>query len=444
MNTRFIKVVTFFMAIMILIMLPMSAHAEAKKQIVGTEVVLKIAYWLIGAFILAAGGTIIATGDITTDDFIKDMYNQMNESQQNQFMMSALTIFGVYMAGNYVISEAMEGWSVVCIDELVYDGFIDWVYEHFPLAIGNVQTFEFESQFFIDAVGGKVPVSRYNMLQHNDTIGHYAIGGANVLQSQQTFTYNIGHKLDTEGPGELNLRLSTIEDTTYFRLKWELFYNMTLAANGTSSNLSGNKSSPYYWYIYNDNGSLRFCAYAHNGPKTYVSVFSQEWNAAVKSVLDSWAIDAPTGSVDLSLPETIPPNVVDESIDNPDIPNAGGITIPDTKVQELTDILGDIPDTYNPPDVDVPPIIEGWKTPAVIIDKFPFCIPYDVVYFFEMLVAEPVTPKWTVPIKLGDFLDTEVVLDMAQYDDLAGFVRTLTFLLFLIGLMLITRKLIMS
>lgn len=139
---------------------------------------------------------------------------------------------------------------------------------------------------------------------------------------------------------------------------------------------------------------------------------------------------------------------------------------PDTIAPELDDLSGTIPTDYNPsltfpvnPDLsrplqnqiivgNVPGIADAPLSdyqadfdtdidiPSIIIDKFPFCIPFDFIRFLGVLCAEPQAPVFRIPISthpdnleqwegnqtVGDYLnpenpmfeiDEEIIIDLS-------------------------------
>lgn len=84
--------------------------------------------------------------------------------------------------------------------------------------------------------------------------------------------------------------------------------------------------------------------------------------------------------------------------------------------------------------------------PALITNKFPFCIPFDLIYLIETLSADDEEiPTITIPMKL-DYLnfhyEHEFVLDFADYNVLAVILRVMLDSLFCAGLISATRNLI--
>ncbi len=74
---------------------------------------------------------------------------------------------------------------------------------------------------------------------------------------------------------------------------------------------------------------------------------------------------------------------------------------------------------------------------------FPFCIPFDLIHLVQALDAKPVAPKWSLKLEPPQFpVEWEVILDLSQFESLAEIFRTGETLLFVVGLILITRGII--
>lgn len=81
-------------------------------------------------------------------------------------------------------------------------------------------------------------------------------------------------------------------------------------------------------------------------------------------------------------------------------------------------------------------------TPSTIIDKFPFCLPFDIQRVFNLLSAEPKAPSYDIPITMEGVFDYHITGDLSEYEWLAEIVRWVLYIVFIIGLIMITNKLI--
>lgn len=78
-------------------------------------------------------------------------------------------------------------------------------------------------------------------------------------------------------------------------------------------------------------------------------------------------------------------------------------------------------------------------------EYFPFCIPFDLVRAFKLLVADAEAPRWEVPLHaefLGYVLNYTFVIDMSQFEVLVKVFRMCETIGFCIGLLLLTRNII--
>lgn len=101
-------------------------------------------------------------------------------------------------------------------------------------------------------------------------------------------------------------------------------------------------------------------------------------------------------------------------------------------------LVQDIPYSKTIDDLDL-----DIDTPAVITDKFPFSLPFDVYHLFNIFSAEPHAPHFVVPLTSEKYgISQNIDIDMSQYDWIAEIVRWLIYIIFLVGLALKTNQLI--
>lgn len=82
------------------------------------------------------------------------------------------------------------------------------------------------------------------------------------------------------------------------------------------------------------------------------------------------------------------------------------------------------------------------KTPSGIIDKFPFCLPFDVYKVFNILSATPRAPSFKIPIEMKNVFSYSIDVNLSEYEDIAVIVRWFLYIIFVLGLILATNKLI--
>ena len=151
------------------------------------------------------------------------------------------------------------------------------------------------------------------------------------------------------------------------------------------------------------------------------------------------------------------PSIRDGIIEgNPDIPWTdvwdGVINIPDVVIPALDFPIVDNPakpgETTAPTATPLPTPSPGEgidnTKPIVDLSKFfPFCIPFDLIHLVQALDADPVAPKWSLKLEPPQFpVEWEVTLDLSEFESLAKIFRTGETLLFVVGLILITRGII--
>lgn len=94
--------------------------------------------------------------------------------------------------------------------------------------------------------------------------------------------------------------------------------------------------------------------------------------------------------------------------------------------------------------LDLDDTLDRFQLPSSISTKFPFSLPFDIYNLFNVFSADPVTPKFTVPLDMtsvgGEVYNIDI--DLSDFDDIANIVRWLLYGLFLIGLIILTNKLI--
>ena len=84
---------------------------------------------------------------------------------------------------------------------------------------------------------------------------------------------------------------------------------------------------------------------------------------------------------------------------------------------------------------------EQLSVPGIISEKFPFCIPFDVIYLIETLAADRETPRFVIPIDIKyEFVQYHE--DFSQWDPAVAIFRVMLDLLFCACLIAATRSLI--
>lgn len=174
----------------------------------------------------------------------------------------------------------------------------------------------------------------------------------------------------------------------------------------------------------------------------YKSVFN-DYNQIVNCGSISFTDDNPQNNVTINIisnqinnntyeGDTIINNYGTPEDDSPNYP------LPDDNPYDDPD-----PDSGDPPsdwDIDLPDLDINWILTGKE-KKFPWDIPFNLMFALSLLNAEPEAPHLEGTIDFG-FTEWDYDLDLSDFDDVAEICRNFEFLAFLIGLMLMTRKLI--
>lgn len=144
------------------------------------------------------------------------------------------------------------------------------------------------------------------------------------------------------------------------------------------------------------------------------------------------------------LPEPLPENapVYPPVSDMESVPAPKPAVMPDYGPVVNPDPVPD-PDPLPEPDPDIPDAPDAVMPISGIRDKFPFCVPYDLMEAFRLMSAEPETPVWRFEFPVPYTDKTEVlVIDLSPFNGLARLTRTLLLLAFIVALAVGTRNLI--
>lgn len=110
----------------------------------------------------------------------------------------------------------------------------------------------------------------------------------------------------------------------------------------------------------------------------------------------------------------------------------------DTKTDtEVEDKPIFIPPSTTPIDIDGSDATRDWRL------VFPFCIPFDMIDLYKVLIAEPKAPHWEIPLKVDSIgFEYTFIIDFEQFETLAEIFRLCETIGFILGLALITGKVI--
>lgn len=154
--------------------------------------------------------------------------------------------------------------------------------------------------------------------------------------------------------------------------------------------------------------------------------------------------DVATGNPSIGI--SVPTDVSDDDIATLNPSKARDYSNADVKDKDVTtddkDKPGDKDDDKKPsgkpgglPTLTLPEVL--FKT------KFPFCLPWDLYNVFVVLNAEPVAPKFDIPFKFDRLgIDYTFSIDLSEYEQLALISRVSLSVMFIIALILLSRKVI--
>ena len=164
-------------------------------------------------------------------------------------------------------------------------------------------------------------------------------------------------------------------------------------------------------------------------------------------------------SVDTATGDVTYPNDTAYTKDAVSIPyptDADGVKVPDIPFDKVVDqSTGKTmdgtdtgTDTDNPSkpgegtDTDNPswPDTGSLSLPKLIASKFPFCIPFDVARLVGLLEAEPKAPVFRIPVVYANIVNEEIVIDFDKFADVLQIIRWGEIMLFVAGLVVITRN----
>ena len=129
-------------------------------------------------------------------------------------------------------------------------------------------------------------------------------------------------------------------------------------------------------------------------------------------------------------------DIVPDPDDDPSGGGGGGGS-DDPIVDPTPDPDPDIPDW----DIELPDLSQNDWLLYGLEKKFPWSIPFDLMFILSILNAEPETPHFEGTVNLG-VVDWEYDIDLSPFDTIAGYFREFFFLSFIIGLMYMTKQLI--
>ena len=147
-------------------------------------------------------------------------------------------------------------------------------------------------------------------------------------------------------------------------------------------------------------------------------------------------------AIDVALPIAWPVDLTKGIVIGKDIPIEN--VLDNTKTDEKTDGKDDNKEEENKPPItpDLPSGAVGDNLEADLKSIFPFCIPFDLIACIKGLAADPEAPVWNIKIPMPTNYTWAITIDMSDYDGVVRIFRIGEDLLFIVGLIVITRNLI--
>lgn len=139
--------------------------------------------------------------------------------------------------------------------------------------------------------------------------------------------------------------------------------------------------------------------------------------------------------IDVALPVAFPVDLTKGIVIDRDIP------IEDAIDRSKTDDKTDDKKDNKPVTPDIPSTDIGADLTADLKSIFPFCIPFDLIACIKGLAAEGEPPKWVMRIPMPLDYTWTITVDMADFEGVVEVLRVGEDVLFIIGLIMITRSL---
>lgn len=157
-------------------------------------------------------------------------------------------------------------------------------------------------------------------------------------------------------------------------------------------------------------------------------------SADIQELIDALE-DVPYGMSDDDIAVSIP--VSGEDVGD----NAGSDSKPGVDTSEIIE---------NAPDVPIEGDFSSLKLPKTISTVFPFCLPFDFYNGIRLFSAQPVTPRFEIPVKIpnptilggGYVCDEVIVIDLAKFEKIGRLSRVLTTCAFLFFLIQLSTKIV--
>lgn len=348
-----------------------------------------------------------------------------------------------------------------------------WAVEHgTSLAKGALRVGKDMFQAIVDAYNSLFTSVAYDVTKDNYSKFMTAFNAANVQSvtiscrvSGEDVSYTLSYIEGSDSVGAyIMLLVDGIETRKVAYNQYAVWKNykfdyMTVSGNSRDSYMKFGTH-----YRYGDRLDNMYGADSTSEGREVVSYpFSVAYSVAAPDVVypsDDYLVRMPDiPSVDTATGDVTYPNDTAYTKDAVVVPypvDTDGVKVPDIPYDKVVDqstgkTLDDTDtgtDTDNPSkpgegtDTDNPnwPDTGSLSLPKLIASKFPFCIPFDVARLVGLLEAEPKAPVFRIPVVYANIVNEEIVIDFDKFADVLQIIRWGEIMLFVAGLVVITRN----
>lgn len=309
-------------------------------------------------------------------------------------------------------------------------------------------------------VGINTPPNQLN--DHNASFGHslakYYLLFTTCLVSSGVTSYEVhgmcfsDYQSFINMPEWLTTNMSAVDSYTYFdKTVWDFYASLDGAYYDHARHCSGKVVDIH---LMNMSEAQIYQKY-HVGDLAMSDAYQTVYNPAIPDTTDivtpSNTITrekdgsiAVTGdrAIDVALPVAWPVDLTKGIVIGRDIPIEN--VLDNTKTDEKTDGKDDNKEEENKPPItpDLPSGAVGDNLEADLKSIFPFCIPFDLIACIKGLAADPEAPAWNIKIPMPTNYTWTITIDMSDYEGVVRIFRIGEDLLFIVGLIVVTRNLI--
>lgn len=220
-----------------------------------------------------------------------------------------------------------------------------------------------------------------------------------------------------------------------------------------------------FGYLYERNFSSEYCFVFENGQISYQSISTADLGGCKTAIISTTGAygDFLQSINSVTTSETLVDDLDDLSTVLPvaDNPVLSFPVSPDLSLPVADQVTVTTPTAANVPLSDyLNPVITDIETPSIILEKFPFCIPYDFIRIIGVLAADPVAPVFHIPISthpnnleqfagnetIGDYvspeeplfeIEEEIVIDLSHIP----LIQPICYTIFIVGFVILLIKL---